>query len=402
MFAAVISTPPMATPGRPIPTGVSGASSSDFTSRRTSRPIDALTRSGVDGIGVGTRSRSETSSPVEVSTTAALMPLPPTSTPTARGPRAAGSMAASVDALSGRSSVDAPSGGSSVIRRPSEVIDGDPAVDDKRRSVGPARLVRREVDRHVHDLLGLPEATRRVPRQTYPLGLVVLDQPVHQEWRLDGARADRVGTDALWPELDRKAPGQAEHSALRGGVRILGHRAADQRDEARDVDDRSAAGDLHRRDGVLAAQEHAADVDRHDLVPDVDRRVGHGMVRLRHDARVVVQDVEPAIRPNGVVDHLLRVGLVRHVRLHERRLPAGRRDLVHGLAPGRLAELRDHDLRALLGEHPGRDAAHPTTAPGDDRNLVRESHPGWSSLLRASYPRAVRWSRLRGWPAPRT
>ena len=51
-----------------------------------------------------------------------------------------------------------------------------------------------------------------------------------------------------------------------------GHGAADEGHEARDVDDRAAAGRLHRRDGVLAAEEYAADVDGHDLVPDVDRR----------------------------------------------------------------------------------------------------------------------------------
>ena len=54
-----------------------------------SRPMVAPTLSGVDGEGVGTRRRSDTSRPVAVSTTAALTPDPPTSTPIASGPRAA-------------------------------------------------------------------------------------------------------------------------------------------------------------------------------------------------------------------------------------------------------------------------------------------------------------------------
>src|SRR4029079_1725037 len=174
MFAAVISTPPMATPGSPIPTGVSFPNSSALARRRTSRPIEALTRSGVDGVGVGTRRRSDTSCPVVVSTTAALMPLPPTSTPTASVPREAVSRPVST-----RGSVDAPSGASSVMR-PSEVVDRDAAVDDEGCPVGPARLVRRARGGHVADLLRLPEPTARVACQPDPLALLVLDQPVHQ------------------------------------------------------------------------------------------------------------------------------------------------------------------------------------------------------------------------------
>jgi hypothetical protein len=86
MLAAVRSRPCMATPGRPTPTGVSAGTPDAFTIRRSSRPIVALTLSGVEGTGVGTRSRSDTRRPDAVSTTAALTPLPPTSTPMASGP----------------------------------------------------------------------------------------------------------------------------------------------------------------------------------------------------------------------------------------------------------------------------------------------------------------------------
>src|SRR5574338_168233 len=139
MFAAVTSRPSMATPGRPMPTGAVSEMPDAFTSRRTSRAIDALTRSGVDGCGVRTRSRSERKRPDSTSTTAALIPLPPTSTPMA---------------------ILEPT----VPRILSEVVDGDAAVDDERGAIRPARLIGREVDGHVDDLLRLPEATGRVAR----------------------------------------------------------------------------------------------------------------------------------------------------------------------------------------------------------------------------------------------
>ena len=63
--------------------GVRASAGPALTSRFTSRPIEAMTASGVDGVGVGTRRRSDTSWPVSTSTTAALIPLPPTSTPIA-------------------------------------------------------------------------------------------------------------------------------------------------------------------------------------------------------------------------------------------------------------------------------------------------------------------------------
>ena len=78
----------MATPGRPIPTGVAGPRPLDLARRRTRRAIEAMIASGVAGIGVATRSRSERRRPDSTSTTAALIPLPPTSMPMAIRPLA--------------------------------------------------------------------------------------------------------------------------------------------------------------------------------------------------------------------------------------------------------------------------------------------------------------------------
>ena len=81
-----MSAPSIVTPGSPTPTGIVSSRPSDLTSRRTSRAIEAMIASGVDGTGVGTLSRSEVRRPVSTSTTAALIPLPPTSMPMASRP----------------------------------------------------------------------------------------------------------------------------------------------------------------------------------------------------------------------------------------------------------------------------------------------------------------------------
>src|SRR5919106_2855142 len=176
MLAAVLSRPSIATPGRPTPIGASSGIGVALASRRTSRTIDALTLSGVDGVSVGTRRRSERISPESTSTTAALMPLPPTSTPNASRP-------------------PSPDPVDSVMACLSEVVDGDAAVDDERRAVRPAGFVRGEVDGHVHDLVRLPEPAGRVACQPDALRLLVLDEPVHEQRRLDRPRADRVRPD---------------------------------------------------------------------------------------------------------------------------------------------------------------------------------------------------------------
>src|ERR1700741_1262813 len=121
MFAAVFVTPSMTTLGIVTPIGTPrGSTPPSFSARFTIRTMAGTTASGTDGWGVGTRRRGAASVPAVTSTTAALIPLPPTSPPTASrwlGP--------------------------SVIAR-SEVVDGDPTVDDEVRAIRPAALVRRE------------------------------------------------------------------------------------------------------------------------------------------------------------------------------------------------------------------------------------------------------------------
>src|SRR5882672_6596128 len=116
MFAALFVTPSITTAGIPTPIGIWVSvtpTPASLTARRTVRTIAGTTTSGADGWGVATRRRGPTSVPLSTSTTATLIPLPPTSTPTAR-----------------RSAAVA------LMRRPrSEVVDGDATVDHEVRPV---------------------------------------------------------------------------------------------------------------------------------------------------------------------------------------------------------------------------------------------------------------------------
>ena len=66
MVAAVTGRPPMVTPGRPTPTGISGTSSPALARRLTSRPIAALTGPAWTGSVWGMRRGSEASWPCGV------------------------------------------------------------------------------------------------------------------------------------------------------------------------------------------------------------------------------------------------------------------------------------------------------------------------------------------------
>ena len=101
-FAALLVMPSMTTAGKPTPTGTRSSSSTSAVIFLTIRAIDAMTAAGADGCGVGTRWRSPSSSPVSRFTAAALIPLPPTSTPiaTRRCLAATGPSSVSLSALS--------------------------------------------------------------------------------------------------------------------------------------------------------------------------------------------------------------------------------------------------------------------------------------------------------------
>ena len=158
-------------------------------------------------------------------------------------------------------------------------------------------------------------------------------------------------------------------------------RRRDKTGDRRHVDDRaaaiaalrSAAIGGHRGDAVLAAQEYAFDIDRLDRPPLVEIRGGEMLIPLgRQDARIVDQDIRPAMGSRDLVHQRLPARLVAHIVLDELRVRA--EHLGRALAALRI-ELRDRDLGALLGKpRRGREPDARARA-GDDGNLaVYASH----------------------------
>ncbi len=154
------------------------------------------------------------------------------------------------------------------------------------------------------------------------------------------------------------------------------------------VHDRPAAGLQHLADLGLHAQEHPAQVDRHDLVEHLVWRIGQRLGR-RQDAGVVEGAVQPAIgRDHGVHQRLHLLGRT-HVSAAEEGLAAGPVDQGHGLL-GALVDVADSHPRALLGEGQGRRAAYARRPAGDQDGLAGEIEqiPGHRAL-RMNVPASV-------------
>ena len=156
-----------------------------------------------------------------------------------------------------------------------------------------------EEQRRVGDLSRRREpAHRQVDAPPLVRGGVVGEQ-AHEQRRLHRPGAQRVDANALARELHRELATHREHRALRRCVPDLRRRGAHQRHERRDVDHRAATTLEQMGDAVLAAEEHAFGVDGLDAV----LRVGLGgedrVVVGRHDARVVVEDVDAAVGLDG-------------------------------------------------------------------------------------------------------
>ena len=185
-------------------------------------------------------------------------------------------------------------------------------------------------------------------------------------------RMHRIGADAVAAELHRGGFRQCAHRALRRVVAHMRHGLAGVAGDRRQIDDRSAAGLLHRQHGVFGAQEHAARIHRHQLVPRVGvQHVGH---RAAADAGIVHQDVELAVFLHGRIDHRLPVGLVGHVQAHEFGRAVGARDLGGDLAAVVLQHVGNHHLGAFLGKSARRRGAHAGGRTADDRHFAFQAH----------------------------
>ena len=128
--------------------------------------------------------------------------------------------------------------------------------------------------------------------------------------RVDRAGAHAVRPDAVAGVLDGEHLREREHAALR---RRVGRRprVAGERRGRRGVDDGAAARVEQRRDGGLAGEERAGEVDGEHLVPRVERvLVGAGRAQ---DAGDVGQDVQRAVASTALADGPLGGGGVADV-----------------------------------------------------------------------------------------
>ena len=118
---------------------------------------------------------------------------------------------------------------------------------------------------------------------------------------------DRVGPYAVRRVGDGQMFGQGDDGRLRGLVADCG--VVDRRRDGGDVQDRSEPLLTHHRQGVLAGQHHAPEVDLHDVGESLggdlgDRGVSAGLA----DSDVVVEDVDPTPRVDTGRTMLTRSG----------------------------------------------------------------------------------------------
>mmetsp|Transcript_13146 Transcript_13146/g.52661 ORF Transcript_13146/g.52661 Transcript_13146/m.52661 type:complete len:392 (-) Transcript_13146:37-1212(-) len=190
------------------------------------------------------------------------------------------------------------------VRRAAEGVDlglggdvarRDAAIHEHRGPGDVGRLVRRQKERGVGHLGRFAEPSHRHVHEP-ALSLVFRIEKVLEERRVEGARAERVDANIFSRVDDRELARDRQHRTLGRGVRELRRRRAQEPDERRRVDDRSAPGAPQRRDAVLAAVPDALDVDVERAVPRGVLGVHGVVIRPEHDPRIVEHHVE---RPEG-------------------------------------------------------------------------------------------------------
>ncbi|GAB7304365.1 hypothetical protein MAFF212519_22430 [Clavibacter michiganensis] len=163
---------------------------------------------------------------------------------------------------------------------------------------------------------------------------------------------------------------------LRGRVAGLVADAADPAD-AGGVHDHAGALLAHDGEDLLEAEEHAAQVDRDDLVELRGREV-LGEVLAALDAGVVEEAVDAAEALDGLAHVGVDVGLLRHVGEHGEDRGVGRRGRHggDGVDQAALGDVHEGELRALGGEAHGGGAAEAGSSAGDEDDLVGEAGGG--------------------------
>ena len=165
---------------------------------------------------------------------------------------------------------------------------------------------------------------------------------------------DRVHEHPARPEVDRDLVHEVDHAALARRVGDVVRRAdhpvlrGDDHDPAANLVDRLLLD--HLRDGPFRAEEDPAQVDGHDRVPVLLRRLQQALRPAARDPGVAHHHVEPALALDRSPDEAVDVVGARGVRAQEGAAVA--EQLCDRLAalPRLLAEVADDDECAFVGE----------------------------------------------------
>src|SRR5215472_9951061 len=192
--------------------------------------------------------------------------------------------------------------------------------------------------------------------------------------RINRTRCNAIDPDALWPVIDGHRPREGDHCTLRG--RIGGEATRPQGGYRRDINDGAAARCLlHRRDRMARGNEHAVDIDPHDLPPLLRSDLGDAAGTA--DADIVVETIEAPESRDRRVDHRACLLLIGNIGDKGGGGAAIVRDHRYGPFGPRAIEIDDEDLRTGAREQDRRCTAiaNPVigcAASGDDRYLSVE------------------------------
>ena len=213
-----------------------------------------------------------------------------------------------------------------------------------------------------------------------------LDHPPHAR-ALDRPGADGVDPDAKRPELDRQAPGQADHRPFGGRIRRA-QRITHEPGGRRDVDDRPAARSLEQRDGAPGAQERPQ-IDR-DAAPPRRIEVSIGPVGPAIPALLTRTSRPPKVARSPRTWHRPRP------RAQRRSGSAEPRMRVFGRGERLGIDVADPHPRAL-GEESGRDRPPDTgAARGHQHPFARDPPfllPCRSADVQRAYTASSAWAR---------
>ena len=193
-----------------------------------------------------------------------------------------------------------------------------------------------------------------------------------EDGRVDEGGMHRVAADVVARLGAVQGHRLAEQPHARLG-RVVGRHvgAGDDAGDRRDVDHRAAQPLgvlLDLADAVLAAQEHAVEVDRMHAAPFLERDV---LDRLAEpDAGGVEQNVDRAELVDGFGDRGLPVVLAGDVELHEM---AGRAQLVGHRLAAVGGDVGDDDPGAFLRHQDGGVGAEARGAAGDQSHLAGQT-----------------------------